>query len=219
MNHVHRNLRRSLALVLVAALALLTAGCGSDDGGGGGTGGASSPFGEAPPEGSVEKGEPGQVLPGFDPRAADMARGMLAPEVSGLTLTGEEVTVGAPGKAQVVVFLAHWCPHCQAEVPRIVSHLASNPLPGDVQVYGIATSTAENRPNYPPSEWLEREEWTFPTLDDATNSAQMHYGLSAFPFFAAIDAEGVVVARGSGELSAEQFDTLVEAARTGKLEG
>jgi peroxiredoxin len=210
-----RPTRRIALALLVAVLALVAASCGSDDGGDGDA--PASPFGQAPPEGSVARGEPGEPLPLFDPGAADMARGRLAPEVTGTALTGEEITVGAPGEAQVIVFLAHWCPHCQAEVPRIVEHLAANPLPDDVQVYGVATSTAENRPNYPPSEWLEREEWAFPTLDDATNAVQAQYGLSAFPYFAAVDAEGVVVARGSGELTVDQFDQLVEAARTGSL--
>ncbi len=200
MNRSDRYLRRHLALLLVAVLALVGTSCGSGDDGD-----------------SVATEGSGQALPRFDPRSADEARGMLAPEVSGASLTGDQVTIGAPGEAQVLVFLAHWCPHCQAEVPRIVDHVASNPLPEDVQVYGVATATASNRPNHPPSEWLEREEWTFPTLDDASDSAQVLYGLSAFPFFVAIDAEGVVVARGSGEPSTAEFDQLVEAARTGEL--
>jgi peroxiredoxin len=211
---------RRLALVplLLAVLALIAVSCGSDDGDGGGSGGgASSPFGQAPPEGSVEPGEPGEPLPAFDPRTADMARGRRAPEVTGPSLTGEEVTIGAPGRAQVVVFLAHWCPHCQAEVPRVVEHLGESPLPDDVDLFGVATSTAQNRPNYPPSEWLEREGWTFPTLDDADNTVQGLFGLTSFPFFAAIDEDGVIVARGSGELTTDEFDQLVEAARTGSL--
>lgn len=200
--------------VLVVVLALVAVACGSDDGG---DDAAASPFGQAPPEGSVERGEAGSPLPAFNPSAADMARGRLAPEVSGTTVTGEDVTIGSPGKAQVIVFLAHWCPHCQAEVPRVVAHLAENPLPDDVEVFGVATSTAENRPNYPPSEWLEREKWTFPTLDDGDNTVQGLYGLTSFPFFAAVDDQGVVVARGSGELTTDEFDQLVEAARTGSL--
>ena len=201
--------------LLVAVLALLAVACGSDDGGGDGT--SASPFGQAPPEGSVEPGEAGAPLPPFNPSDADMARGRLAPEVSGTSLTGDDVTIGSPGRAQVIVFLAHWCPHCQAEVPRVVAHLGENPLPDDVDVFGVATSTAENRPNYPPSEWLEREKWTFPTLDDADNTVQALYGLTSFPFFAAVDDQGVVVARGSGELTTDEFDQLVEAARTGSL--
>lgn len=208
-----RSPRRRPALLLVALLALVIVGCGSDSDEGGSA--DTAVFGQAPATGSVERGDGSQPLPPFDRGSADLARGRQSPEVSGTTVTGESVTIGAPGKAQVVVFLAHWCPHCQAEVPRIVKHLDENPLPSDVDLYGVATSTVENRPNFPPSDWLERESWQFPTLDDVDNSVQVQFGLTGFPFFAAIDAEGVVVVRGSGELSTAQFDLLVEAARTG----
>ena len=213
-----RSPRRALAIISVALLALVSAACGSDSDDGGSDGAVDmSIFGQAPEAGSVERGDGSEPLPPFDRGGADTARGRQAPEVTGAGFTGDPVTIGSPGKAHVVVFLAHWCPHCQAEVPRIVEHLEGNPLPDDVELFGVATSTVSNRPNYPPSEWLERESWTFPTIDDADNTVQAQFGLTGFPFFAAIDAEGVVVARGSGELTTAQFDVLVEAARTGAL--
>ena len=58
------------------------------------------------------------------------------------------------GTPKLVVFLAHHCPHCQAEVPRIVDWASQGLVPAGVDVYGVATGTASNRENYPPSAWL-----------------------------------------------------------------
>lgn len=114
-----------------------------------------------------------------------------------------------------MLFVAPWCPHCQREVPFIVDHLGANPLPDDVELVTVSTSVDEKAPNYPPDEWLDEEGWPFPVLADAeSGDAATAYGLTAFPYFVAIDAEGTVVERASGELTAEQLDALVEAARS-----
>lgn len=208
---------RPVVLAMAVVLAVVAAACGSDsdDGSAEAPADAASPFGVAPAaDADIADSGP---LPVFDRATPDTARGMPAPELSGQSLSGEPLTIGDDGRAKVILFVAHWCPHCQAEVPRVVGHLAENPLPDDVDLYGVATSSNPNAPNYPPADWLAEEQWTFPTLDDADNSAAAQYGLSGFPFFVGIDAEGKVVARGSGELTTDQFDQLVEAARSGSL--
>jgi thiol-disulfide isomerase/thioredoxin len=64
----------------------------------------------------------------------------------------------------VVVFVAHWCPHCQAEVPRIVALAKAGKV--SVPIVGVATGTDASAPNYPPSAWLQREGWPYPVLVD-----------------------------------------------------
>ncbi len=199
---------RFLVVALLAFLALGLVSCGSDDpdpiAGGGGEPGACP----------VEAGDP---LPMLGDDGTDSARGCTIPTAEGVDLAGEELTIGPDGTAKLIVFVAHWCPHCQAEVPRIVDHLADSPMPDDVELLAVSTSANPDAPNYPADAWLDEEGWTAPTLDDVDNSVAQQFGLSAFPFFVAVDAEGAVVARGSGELTMDQFDTLVEAARTGSL--
>jgi hypothetical protein len=101
-------------------------------------------------------------------------------------------------------------------VPFLVDHLAGSPMPDDVELVTVSTAVDEKAPNYPPQDWLETEGWTAPVLaDDEDRSAANAYGLTAFPYFVAVDAGGRVVARTSGELTGEQFDALVAAARGG----
>ena len=49
-------------------------------------------------------------------------------------------------------------------------------------------------------------------LDDPAASTGAAYGLSAFPYWVVLDADGVVQARLTGQLSVEQFEAVVEQA-------
>ena len=156
-------------------------------------------------------------LPLFEDPENDQAVGMTIPTVTGTDLDGKPMTISADGKAKVILFVAHWCPHCQREVPTIVKHLKDTPLPADVELLAVSTAVDPSAPNYPPVKWLKREGWTAPTMaDTADKLVASYYGLSGFPFFVVADAEGKVVFRTSGEISMDQFDALVKAAETGK---
>lgn len=143
----------------------------------------------------------------------DPAMGQTIPAVTGATFDGTPVTIGGNGKATVVVFVAHWCPHCQNEVPLLSDHLAGQPMPDGVELVTVSTSTSPERPNYPPSAWLDREDWPGPVLaDSADGTAAQAFGLTGLPYFVAVNSAGEVVGRTSGEISTDQFDQLVELA-------
>ena len=131
----------------------------------------------------------------------DPAIGKTAPTLVGLSLAGKKISVGNDGKPRVVLFLSHSCPHCQAEVPRIVALAKQGKLDG-VEIDTIATNTSKSLQNWPPSKWLKREHWPFaPVLaDDAKLRAFFDYGGQAFPYFVFVDANGKVAARAAGEL-------------------
>lgn len=146
----------------------------------------------------------------------DAAVGMTAPTLSGVNFAGQPITIGDDAKPKVIMFLAHWCPHCQAEVPRIQNWLDENGMPADVSLYAVPTATTDTRPNYPPSDWLVSKNWTVPVLvDSADYEAASAYGLTAYPYFVVVGADGKVVERTSGELSMTDFARLIESARKG----
>ena len=74
------------------------------------------------------------------------------------------------GTPKLVMFFAHWCPHCQAELPRVISWAKAGAIPEGVEVIGVATGTDSARPNYPPSSWLKDIGWTYPTMADSPQS-------------------------------------------------
>lgn len=160
----------------------------------------------------LEVGSPtvdGAPLTTFGDASTDAAVGLAAPDVSGADWDGTEVTIGDDGRAKIIVFLAHWCPVCQAEVPIITEWLDAGLLPDAVDLYTVATGISRVRDNYPPSEWLEREGWEPPVvLDDEANSVAAAYGLPAYPFFVFVKADGTVAGRLSGRLEADQLTEL-----------
>lgn len=171
-------------------------------------------------EGPAEMTETAPVAVSGEPLTAipseggqDASVGQPAPTATGSDFEGGSVDLLAEDGGTVVVFLAHWCPHCQREVPVVVDHLG-DALPDDVRLVGVPTSTDASQGNYPPSAWLEAEDWPFDVLvDSSANELAQAYGVRSFPAFVAVDADGTVQLRGSGELSTEGLDAVVEAAR------
>jgi cytochrome c biogenesis protein CcmG/thiol:disulfide interchange protein DsbE len=200
-------------VVLVLALVAIIVSQGGDDGDDSSDG--SSTTAAVPVE--LDPGS-APALPVYDPGAEpDPAVGETIPTVTGTDFAGDEITLGPDGTAQVILFVAHWCPHCQKEIPLLQGHLDDNPMPDDVELVTVSTSVQPGAENYPPEAWLEDEGWTAPVLaDDEGSTAAQAYGLSSFPYFVVVDADGTVVMRASGELSTDEFDAAVDAARTGQ---
>lgn len=159
----------------------------------------------------------GTPLPTYDSaERPDPAVGETVPTLEGKSVfDGKPVTIEPNGEPQVVVFLAHYCPHCRAEVPRIVT-LAKQGVFDGVDVTAVATGTTEEAPNYPPSAWLEREDWPFAVMADSKSGvAGNAYGLPAYPYFVLVDAEGKVAGRGTGEIPPDQIKANIKALKAG----
>jgi cytochrome c biogenesis protein CcmG, thiol:disulfide interchange protein DsbE len=156
----------------------------------------------------------GTALAAMPDSGADPAIGVAAPSITGQSFVGLPVSI-TPGEGpMVVMFVAHWCPHCQREVPQVAGWVKAG-LADGVALRSVATGTDAKLPNYPPSAWLDREGWTIPTIaDDAATSASTAYGLTSFPFFVALDAAGKVTARTSGELTEDQFTKLLASTKS-----
>ena len=156
----------------------------------------------------------GAALTPYSAGAPDPSVGSAIPELRGYSFDDQPINVTRDGDAKIVIFLAHWCNHCQAEVPRIVDWLSDGRLPG-VQLVAVSTGVDADTPNYPPSEWLEREDWAIPTItDDTDGTAGQAFGLTSYPYFVAVNADGTVAARASGELHLEQLQALIAAANS-----
>ncbi len=156
----------------------------------------------------------GEALPSFDSvsTATDTAIGLPAPVVSGKGFTGTEITTDGAGTPTLLVFLAHWCPHCQREVPLLVQWEKDGKTPTGIDVIAVATGTDPANPNFPPSEWLAREE--FPALwpviaDSADKKAANAFGLSGYPYFVLVDAQGNVFKRLSGEIPMDELTAII----------
>ena len=198
-----------VVLIIAAALIAVLATGGSDDSG------DSSASGDSGAE--IEQTRPvevtGEALAPFEDPAADPAVGQASPVVNGQGFDGTAMTIGGAGdKPTLLVFLAHWCPHCNREVPEVIKLNDAGGIPADLDVIGISTAVASDRPNYPPSEWIVDKGWPFPTMADSENSEALSaFGGTGFPFLVMVDSDGTVLARQSGESTADELGAWIDA--------
>jgi thiol-disulfide isomerase/thioredoxin len=153
------------------------------------------------------------ALPPFVDPATDSAIGMPAPEVEGEDFDGNTVVIENDGTAKAVVFLAHWCPHCQAEVPKVQAWLDDGGGVEGVEIVSVTTSMNSAQPNYPPSEWLDRENWTSPVIrDDSDSTVLRSYGSGGFPYWVFVAADGSVTRRSAGQLDIPTLEAFMTEA-------
>ena len=135
------------------------------------------------------------ALPKFTPDPGRPGLGMRRRPWSGQDYAGHTVTIAPTGKPMLVIFAAHWCPHCQREVPLIQQWINAGKAPPDVELRSVSTGIDPTAPNYPPEAWFESVGWTVPLIVDPTNSVATAYGLSSYPYFVLLDGKGAVVSR------------------------
>jgi thiol-disulfide isomerase/thioredoxin len=145
----------------------------------------------------------------------DPAVGTPAPGLSGFDFRGNTVNVNTPESRAntLMVFLAHWCPHCNDEIPKLIEWREQGLVPADLRVVGVTTGSRDDAPNWPPSDWISEMKWPFEVLADSEEqTAALAYGLSAYPFMAIVDAEGNLRARFSGVVEPEALTERVAEA-------
>ncbi len=183
---------------------------------------AMSIAGEVPVDESIGYGDPtveGDPLPVYAAGQQDVSVGLTAPTVEGADWNDNPVSIEPDGTPKIVIFLAHWCPHCQAEVPVIQDWINDGNVPDTVELVSVVTGTDRLRPNWPPQDWLEEEGWTPPVImDDEITTVAVNYGMGATPMFVVLDGNNTNLGRITGELSTEALDQLVQVAEA-SIEG
>lgn len=206
------------AVVVVVGVVSVVIGRGVSGSSGGGT--ASPSGGTVVPNGTMDYGTvavTGSSLAALPQTGTDPAVGQEIPRISGTQFNGQQLDiVPTDGKAKIIMVVAHWCPHCQAEVPRVQSWLDEAGMPANIELVTVATSNSPSKPNFPATDWLRREKWSVPTIvDDKENQAGQALGVSGFPYFVVVDAQGRVVYRTSGEIDRSTWDQLLASAQSG----
>ena len=144
----------------------------------------------------------GEPLPKFEQTRDDPAVGAAAPILDGSNFAGDPVTIpAADGKAKAIFFVAHWCPHCRDEIPRLSEWLKTHGLPAGVDIALVSTRVDESPVNFPPSAWLAREGvGNLPVIaDDGDSTAYYAYGAGGLPYIVYLDKDNKVALRTEGE--------------------
>lgn len=200
------------AVVVVAAVAVAVITSGGDDSSSDTTVPVTGPgVGPAESQPVTLTGAPLAPRPdsGDDPTV-----GTKAPGLSGYDFDGNPVAVDPSKGPVMLVFLAHWCSHCNREAPQLMAWKASGAVPEGLQVIGVTTAVAKDRDHYPPSSWIRNEmQWDWPVLaDSADNEAAKAFGVRGYPSVVILDSDGTVLSRWSGERGLQGIQESVDAA-------
>ena len=169
---------------------------------------SSEPVAAGLPEGEINV--VGDSLPQYAGENDDnVALGLAAPTFSAPDQNSEIFQLEKNGNSKALLFLAHWCPHCQREVPVVQRFIDSNGVPPGIDVIAVATSIDRGRDNYPPQEWLEREGWSETQIYDLDREIGEAYGLNAFPYWVFLDKDLNVLARRTGNLPEDMVGALL----------
>ncbi len=169
---------------------------------------SSEPVAAGLPEGETTIN--GEALPQYAGESDDnIAVGLPGPLFSGPNQNSEIVSLEKNGNAKALLFLAHWCPHCQNELPAVQEVINLMGVPDGVDVIAIATSIDRGRENYPPQDWLAREGWSETQIYDLDKKIATSYGLTSFPYWVFLDKDLNVIARRAGNLPGDYVGQLL----------
>lgn len=149
------------------------------------------------------------VAPGFELpviwRRSETWPASLQGTLSDGRLSPQEVR----GYPVVVNFWASWCGPCKDEAPRLVA--AAKAHTGDVVFLGLDVQDFERDA----LRFLERYGINYPSARDGGDGTFDAYGLTGLPETYFLDRRGRVVLHSIGEISAEELEAGIRAARSG----
>jgi cytochrome c biogenesis protein CcmG/thiol:disulfide interchange protein DsbE len=135
----------------------------------------------------------GESVPGFEAPALD----------GGAPIVWDDVA----GRLTVLSIWAPWCPHCQAELPRLAAAVGARP---GVQLVTITTAYGA-QPGPTPPEYMADEGLSFPVaVDDEAQTLLRGFGVESFPTTYYVASDGTVVTSTTGEVPAEQLEAILD---------
>lgn len=141
------------------------------------------------------------------PQAAP-AIGAVAPDFSAKAKDGSTITkADIAGKPTLIVFFASWCPHCQAEAPKLKALAEANP---DLKLVFLGVGYNDTQKGI--YDFQTKFSLPVPTYDDGGKAASV-YGINSYPTLIAVNKGGIISDRDTGEVTQDRLNALVAKAR------
>ena len=206
---------RNQRLVIAAIVAVILFAAGYAVVSGGSTSPTDGPASTAVGAGEYQDSEiVGDPLPAQPDSGTDPAIGMKVPEIRARNFDGGPVSlrIASIKRPTMVVFLAHWCPHCNREIPRILELDSQGGIPASLRVVGVATGSRNDQANWPPSTWLQDMKWKWEAAADSLDGKIFSaYGGVSFPTMVLVGPDGTVKDRFSGEMEVADLGARIKS--------
>lgn len=145
--------------------------------------------------------------PASERAASSNLLGQLAPEVSGVTISGDEFSIDDQrGRWVVVNFFSTTCIPCIDEHPELVAFNEQHAISGDATVVSVAfDDSAENVARF-----FTENGGDWPVLVEDTGGIAVRYGVTGVPESYLVAPNGVVASKFIGGLRAADLDAEIE---------
>lgn len=129
---------------------------------------------------------------------------VAAPDFSGVTLDGEEVSLSDyAGKPLVLAFTASWCTYCRPEMPELDQFYNEYKGRAGLLAVGVNDSEEDMRA------LMAENEWSFPVVVNS-GSTPGDYRVAGIPATVVINSEGYIVKRIVGATNAYTLSLIVD---------
>lgn len=119
-----------------------------------------------------------------------------------MTLDGQRFQLGHQGYPMVVNFWATWCPPCRGEMPEFQKFSQRNP---DVELYLVSLrEDAGTIRNY-----LRENQLNLNPVIDPTGKGAEYYRVTAIPTTVVVNAEGMIIFRKVGPITASELEQVL----------
>ncbi len=143
-------------------------------------------------------------------KGVDSASGKISPKID--YKLDNKISITYPENSPtILLFVAHWCPHCQEELPEVIKWIETEDIiTKGVKIVLIVTGIDSTKQNYPPDEWLFNEQWKYPVIyDDNQNSIAEHFGVKYFPSWVFTENDGLIAFTHAGRIGIEELTQLI----------
>lgn len=137
--------------------------------------------------------------------AAGVLLGNTLPEFQLLSLEGNKLTVGAPGKVTVLNFWATWCPPCRAEMPELDTFAGK--YGSIINFYAVNIQESQETV----AGFMKQNNLQIPVLLDKDGSVARTFRVSAIPTTVIADKQGVIRFRKSGTVTSAELEDVIKA--------
>ncbi len=144
-----------------------------------------------------------------DDAAKDTAEASPAPDITVLDSEGNKVSLSQmKGKPVILNFWASWCGPCKAEMPDFDE--AYKEYGENIHFMMVNLTDGKTETIDSAKEFISRAVYSFPVYFDTEGEASSVYGINSIPITFFIDADGKMVAYGSGTISAENLQQGID---------